>query len=54
MAANIEVECPKCKKKFGLRFDPGPEDAAPALAAAQLERECPNHEGKNWEFWKDI
>jgi hypothetical protein len=41
MAANISVACLKCRKTFGLRFDPGPEDAAPSLAVQQLERECP-------------
>jgi hypothetical protein len=28
MAANITVGCPVCGREFGLRFDPGPEDAA--------------------------
>lgn len=51
MAANIEVECPKCQRSFGLRFDPGPENFAPAAAAAQLRDECPDHDGKKWEFW---
>ena len=54
MAANLNIECPKCSKTFGLRFDPGPEDAAPTLAAQQLERECPDHDGKKWEFWDRI
>jgi hypothetical protein len=54
VAANTQVECPKCKQKFGLRFDPGPEDAAPAAAVRQLDKECLNHEGKQWEFWKDL
>jgi hypothetical protein len=52
MAANTTVSCPSCGKEFGLRFDPGPENYAPAAAEAQLRRECPDHEGKNWEFWR--
>lgn len=54
MGANISVECPTCKKTFGLRFDPGPENAAPALATKQLQDECPEHDGKNWTFWPQI
>lgn len=53
MGANITVNCPSCGKGFGLRFDPGPEDFAPGAAEAQLRRECPDHEGKKWEFWRD-
>lgn len=51
MAANIQVKCPTCGREFGLRFDPGPEDAAPELAREQLRDECPDHDGKRWEFW---
>ena len=54
MAANISIECPGCGKTFGLRFDPGPENAAPMLAKDQLTQECPDHEGKKWEFWDRI
>lgn len=54
MAANITVSCPVCGRGFGLRFDPGPEDAAPGLARAQLRSECPDHDGKKWEFWDQI
>jgi hypothetical protein len=54
MAANITVSCPVCGRDFGLRFDPGPEDAAPDLARAQLRGECPDHDGKKWEFWDQI
>jgi hypothetical protein len=54
MAANIDVTCPKCGQTAGLRFDPGVEDAAPDLARQQLERECPDHEGKTWTFWHQI
>ena len=48
MAANITVSYPVCGQEFGLRFDPGPEDAAPGLARAQLCGECPDHDGKKW------
>ncbi len=54
MGANIQLNCPTCGSQFGLRFDPGPEDAAPALAVAQLEQECPDHAGRKWEFWSKI
>ena len=54
MAANVTVSCPVCGREFGLRFDPGPEDAAPGLARAHLRSECPDHDGKNWNFWDQI
>jgi hypothetical protein len=54
MAANISIECPTCNKTFGLRFDPGVEDAAPGLAKRQLKEECPDHTGKTWGFWDRV
>jgi hypothetical protein len=51
MAAGVSVKCPGCGKEFGLRLDPGVEDWAIGAAEEQLRRECPNHEGKKWEFW---
>jgi hypothetical protein len=50
MAANVTIACPTCGQEYPLRFDPGPEDDAPSLAAAQLEQECPDHTGP-WRFW---
>lgn len=53
IAANVLIPCPTCGRNFPLRYDPGPEDAAPAAAAAQLKTECPDHVGP-WRFWKTL
>jgi len=44
------IGCPGCGKQFGLRFDPVIEKGALALAQDQLAAECPDHDGKTWEF----
>lgn len=54
MAANIEVKCSTCGQGFGLRFEPDTDHGAPMLAQGQLERECPEHEGKEWQFWEEL
>lgn len=54
MGAQIDVKCPLCDKVFYLRFSPGPENSAPALAERQLRDECPDHEGKRWDFWDKV
>lgn len=53
MAANVIIDCPTCGQEYGLRFDPGPEDAAPGLARTQLQVECPDHSGP-WRFWSHL
>ena len=54
MAARIGVACPTCGKEFGLRLEPGIEDDALTYAAEQLKEECPDHEGKKWNFWDRV
>lgn len=37
-----------------MRFEPDTDHGAPMLAQGQLERECPEHEGKEWQFWEEL
>jgi hypothetical protein len=52
---NITISCETCGRRFQLLFTPaGPERRAPHLAKEQLKQQCPDHDGKEWEFWNDI
>jgi hypothetical protein len=50
MAANIIIKCPQCDYQTSLRFDPGPENDAPAQATAEVNAEHPTHDSKSWKF----
>lgn len=51
MGVMLSIQCPRCLRPFGLRYDPGPDDQAPSLAREELLGECPDHDGKAWSFW---
>jgi len=49
------IPCPGCLQTFELRYTPvGPEHTAPSLASKQFKQQCPDHNGKEWEFWNKV
>ncbi|MEV4134115.1 hypothetical protein AB0J72_18335 [Dactylosporangium sp. NPDC049742] len=54
-AMNIMIPCGSCGRTFELHFTPvGPERSAPSLASQQLRQQCPDHDGKEWQFWDKV
>jgi hypothetical protein len=52
---DVEIPCPSCSRTFALHYTPGDRgDFAPALATRQLRLQCPDHDGKEWEFWDTL
>ncbi|GAA1540833.1 hypothetical protein GCM10009827_070280 [Dactylosporangium maewongense] len=51
----VRILCGSCRRAFELYYTPvGAERNAPTLASQQLSQQCPDHDGKEWEFWDKI